>query len=90
VVGAAVAAFWALNAEPVLAKLSAAELSISGRMVTKDMDFSFGKLSEPGNALPPPCARAAEGMHQATGVKPIQAAKTVRGPDRNDMVIDFR
>jgi hypothetical protein len=29
-------------------------------------------------------------MHQATAVTPIQAAKTVRGPDRNDTVIDFR
>jgi hypothetical protein len=59
-------------------------------MVTKDMDFSFGKLSDPENGLPPPCAHAAKGMHQATGVKPIQAGKTVRGPDRNDTVIDFR
>ena len=46
VVGAAAAAFWAVNAEPILAKSPAAVLSISGCVVTKDMDFSFRKLSD--------------------------------------------
>jgi hypothetical protein len=50
VVRAAAAAFRALNAEAMLAKVPAAVLSISGRVVTKDMDFSFGKLSDPRQA----------------------------------------
>jgi hypothetical protein len=59
-------------------------------MVTKDMDFSFGKLTDPGTVSRRPAPVQPEACIRRPGVKPIQAAKTMRGPDRNDTVIDFR
>ncbi|EUA25995.1 hypothetical protein I548_4087 [Mycobacterium intracellulare] len=59
--GAAAAAFWASIEEPSASSMLAAAISASGRVVTKDMVFSFSKRAGP-------CGPAPVAPHQAQDV----------------------